>query len=242
MNRTLDPKHRAAMRRLVLGAVEHCEISRHLIGSIAQTFTHDGVKYGIPAFTFFGPQENDVETRFVGLMAGRRAGDGLSAEVTLQLMERLLLQPGFAAGLWLRTLPIINPVGLEDPESLAPAYEPAVLRLNLECPDGVIEVSSTRRKRLVIGMRSDWSGRGGALAAADDMNRLSAELGGIEREEIPPTQLPYNARSPWHLYLGFPETWSSNQATHLASQYLLCFFRRWRELSLTEQSRASGRH
>jgi hypothetical protein len=234
MKRTLDPHHRAALRRLVLGAVEHCEISRHLVGTIAHTFEHEGVRYGIPAFTFYGPQQRDTETRFVGLMAGRRAGDGLSGEVTLQLIERLLLQPGFASGLWLRVLPIINPVGLEDPESLAPAYEPAVQRLSLEGADGVIEVASTRHRRLTIGLRGDWSGRQAALTAANDLSRLRNEFGATDRDELPPTQLPYNARSPWHLYLGLPASWGPAEATLLASQFLLCFFRRWRELSLTK--------
>ncbi len=236
MKRTLDSAHRATLRALILGTIQHCEISRHLIGTIPHTFEENGIQYGVPSFTFFGPPDSYRETRMLGLMAGRRSGDGLSAEVALQVIERLLIQPGIATGLWLRILPVINPVGLENPESEARAYTPAEERLSLDALDGVIEVATTQKDRLTLGLRSDWDGLPAGLAAYEDMQRLSTDLGDIEYERVSATQLPYNARSPWHLYLGLPRTWGAAEATHLASQFLLCFFRRWQEQTAASEA------
>lgn len=176
MTRKLDPQDRSALRNLLLGVVEHCEISRHLIGTMVHTFYRDGIKYGIPAFTFVGPGGARNQQARIGIVAGKNAGDRLSAEVTLELLERLLLQPSIAASTTLRMVPILNPVGLERPDSGATHHEPTEERIRLQSPDGMIEVTTIDEPAMHFTMHADATAQKALELASMDLHRLSAEI------------------------------------------------------------------
>lgn len=176
MTRQLDPKDRSALRDLLLGAIEHCEISRHLIGTMVHTFYRDGIKYGIPAFTFTGPAGAPNLHSRIGIIAGKNAGDRLSAEVTLELLERLLLQPAIAGNLTLRIAPILNPAGLEKPHSGATFHALSEERIRLQSPEGLIEITSIEGNTLHFAMLADAIGQQALEDASRDIHRLSNEL------------------------------------------------------------------
>lgn len=176
MKRQLDPKDRSALRDLLLGAIEHCEISRHLIGTMVHTFYRDGIRYGIPAFTFTGPATAANLHARIGIIAGKSAGDRLSAEVTLELLERLLLQPAIAANLTLRIAPILNPAGLEKPDSGATFHALSEERIRLQSPDGLIEIVSIPGNTLHFALRANALTQQALQSASADIHRLSGEL------------------------------------------------------------------
>lgn len=233
MKRTLERHHREVLRDLLLGYVEHCEVAPNLVGTLDHTFLYEGVKYGIPAFSFRGPIPPDGPTRFVGLVAGRRGGDRLSAEVTLQLIERLILQPGLGEGFWLRVLPVLDPVGLEKGEDDAAVDVPTPSDKNtrLHCGDGIIEIAATDRPFPCIGVRGGGEWKQAALGANEALVRLVSENPGEgpDRFAFQVAELPPKARLPWDLYFGLPASWNTTEATHFASQWLLVFFRLLRE-------------
>jgi hypothetical protein len=227
MKRILESHHREVLRDLLLGYIQHCEISRHLIGTVEKTLEYDGIKYAVPGFTFYGPPSSSGDTNFIGIIGGRRAGDRVSAEVTLQLIERLVLQPGLAEGLWLRVLPVLNPVGIERNQTKAPADTETEEALRLRCNDGVIEIASTDRPWPLVGLHGDAQWTRAAKAAVEDINRLHGEAGGAPNRQTQVSRLPDWAHVGWNLYIEIPKSWDTSLATHYASQYLLAFFRRW---------------
>jgi len=227
MKRTLESHHREVLRNLLLGYIQHCEISRNLIGTVERTLEYKGIKYAVPGFTFYGPPNPSGETDFVGIIGGRRSGDRTSAEVTLQLIERLILQPRLAEGLWLRVLPVLNPIGIERKWTEVSADKEAEESLRLRCTDGIIEIASTDRPWPLIGLHGDRTWTQAAKTAVEDVNRLYNELGGPAHGQTQISHLPDWAQVGWNLYIELPRAWSAGQATHYASQYLLSFFRRW---------------
>ncbi len=223
----LNPEFRAKMSELILGFIEHCEISRTLIGQIERFVRHNGRKYGLPTFTVYGPPEPGVETSFVNLLGVNSAGDATSAEAVLQLIERLVLQPNVAAGRVLRILPVTNPVALElghpvEDEPLLSSLEMAVEDFRNLPSDGFIEIRLTDSSRLALVV----SGPSEIVEAARDteeaIRRLRSEnfLDGVLLRSV---RLRHEGR--WHLALEIPREWSSALATHWASQVLVVFFR-----------------
>ncbi|MCC5806158.1 MAG: hypothetical protein JJU00_07495 [Opitutales bacterium] len=229
MKKTIERHHREALRDLLLGYVEHCEIAPNLTGTLERTLYHHGVKYAVPAFSFRGPIPPDGPTRFIGLVAGRHGGDRLSAEVTLQLIERLVLQPGLGEGLWLRILPVLDPVGLERGNEAAPPAELGEIdeAVRLRCGHGVIEIATSNRAFPAIGLRADPEWKEAAYAAVESTDRLASEGDGSPdtRYRFQVNELPASARVPWNLYIAIPASWNPSAATHFASQWLLVFFR-----------------
>lgn len=238
MIRKLDPKDRSVLRDLLLGAVEHCEISRHLIGSMVHTFYRDGAKYGIPVFTFVGPA-GASEPRRVAILSGKQAGDRLSAEVTLELIERLLLQPDIASGLILRMVPILNPVGLEQPQSDAQHHLLSEERVRLQSPQGAIEIGSTNSTALHLSLHADAATQAALELASEDLNRLSSECDTRLSQTLIAVDAPPSERT-WELCLGIPSTWAPSVATHVTSQFLLSFFR-YLERNATQPAATGGR-
>lgn len=243
MNKTrLNPEFRAKMSQLVRGFIEHCEISRTLIGQIERFVRHDGRKYGLPTFTVYGPPDPGSETSFVNLLGVNTAGETTTAEAVLQLIERLVLQPNIATGRVLRILPVTNPVALElgrpiDDERLLASLEMAVEDFRNLHSDGFIEIRSTDSSRLAMTV----SGRGEVVEAAREteeaIRRIQSEnfLGGIHLRSV---RLRHEGR--WHVALEIPREWPSALASHWASQVLVVFFRSHRErLQLASRAAAN---
>lgn len=223
----LNPEFRAKMSELIRGFVEHCEISRTLVGQIERFVRHNGRKYGLPTFTVYGPPEPGVETRFVNLLGVNSSGDVTSAEAVLQLIERLVLQPAIVAGRVLRILPVTNPVALElghpvEDEPLLSSLEMAVEDFRNLPSDGFVEIRLTSSSQLGLIV----SGSSEIVAAArnteDAIRRLNSENfreGALLRS----VRLRHEGR--WRLVLEIPREWPSAVAAHWASQVLVVFFR-----------------
>ncbi|HRQ88464.1 MAG TPA: hypothetical protein PLA50_06685 [Bacteroidia bacterium] len=223
----LNPEFRAKMTELVRGFVEHCEISRTLVGQIERFVRHDGRKYGLPTFTVYGPPEPGVETSFVNLLGANDSGDATAGEVVLQLIERLVLQPGIAAGRVLRILPVTNPVALElgvpvEEEPLLSSLEMAVEDFRNLASDGFIEIRLTDAPRLGLSVSGPVEIANAVRDTVEAVRRLQSEefRDGVHLRS---TRLRHEGR--WHLTLEIPRGWSSSLAVHWASQVLVVFFR-----------------
>ncbi len=223
----LNPEFRAKMSELILGFVEHCEISRTLVGQIERFVRHGGRKYGLPTFTVYGPPEPGVETRFVNLLGVNSAGDATSAEAVLQLVERLVLQPAIVAGRVLRILPVTNPVALElghpvEDEPLLSSLEMAVEDFRNLPSDGFVEIRLADSPHLALTVSGDPE----IVAAARDTEEAIRRLGSENFREgalLRSVRLRHEGR--WRLVLEIPRDWSSSLAAHWASQVLVVFFR-----------------
>jgi protein MpaA len=101
------------LRRLYwpfLGLAEEC---RHIIGTVAGSFSVDGNRYTIPRFTFLGPVTN-VPQRRVGVFALIHGDEPAGATALLQLLRALADHPELAAGYDVACYPVCNPTGFED--------------------------------------------------------------------------------------------------------------------------------
>jgi hypothetical protein len=223
----LNSEFRAKMTELIRGFIEHCEISRTLIGQIERFVRHDGRKYGLPTFTVYGPPEAGVETSFVNLLGVNSSGEATAAETTLQLIERLVLQPNIAAGRVLRILPVTNPVALElgqpvEDEPLLSSLEMAVEDFRNLPSDGFVEI----RLADVTNISLSVSGTSAVVEAAREteeaIRRLQSET---NRDGILLRSVRMRHEGRWHLTLEIPREWPSSLATHWASQVLVVFFR-----------------
>ncbi len=223
----LNPEFRAKMTELVRGFIEHCEISRTLIGQIERFVRHDGRKYGLPTFTVYGPPEPGVETSFVNLLGVNTSGDATAAETVLQLIERLVLQPTIASGRVLRILPVTNPVALEhgrpiEDGALLSSLEMAVEDFRNLPSDGFIEIGLADSPRLSLAI----SGSAEVVEAARDTEEAIRRLQNENfREGILLRSVRLRHEGRWHLSLEIPRDWPSSLATHWASQVLVVFFR-----------------
>jgi len=223
----LNPEFRAKMNDLVRGFIEHCEISRTLVGQIERFVRHNGRKYGLPTFTVYGPPEPGVETTFVNLLGVNTDGDVVAAEATLQLIERLVLQPHIAAGRVLRILPVTNPVALEfghpvEDERLLSTLEMAVEDFRNLPSDGFVEIRLTDSSRIALAV----SGSVDVVDAARDTEKVIRRLQSENsRDAILLRSVRLRHEGRWHLTLEIPREWSSALASHWASQVLVVFFR-----------------
>ncbi|MBU6303381.1 MAG: hypothetical protein KGS60_17675 [Verrucomicrobia bacterium] len=216
-----DPQHRARMRELIQGFIEHCEVSPSLIGRIGRVIECNGRKYGVPVFTIHGPAHDSLNSQFVGL-AGVNAGrDARAAETLLQLIERLAIQPRIAAGHVLEILPVTDPVGLElgaAPET-APAQSP---QFRGESVDGLIELEVTDTDSFVVTAEGDFPFRQAVASAEEGFRRLASEEPG-DRLRIRSSRVAHEGA--WKLRLQLPATWSPSVTVHWGSQFLVLFFR-----------------
>ena len=223
----LNSEFRAKMTGLVRGFIEHCEISRTLVGQIERFVRHEGRKYGLPTFTVYGPSERGVATSFVNVLGVNTTEDVTAAETTLQVIERLVIQPGIAAGRVLRFLPVTNPVALElgrpvEDERLLSFLEMAVDDFRNLPSDGFIEIRLTERSKLSLAVSGPPEVAEAARDAEEAIRRLQSESFG-EGIVLRSVRLRHEGR--WHLSLEIPREWPSSLATHWASQVLIVFFR-----------------
>ncbi len=223
----LNPEFRARMSDLIRGFIEHCEISRTLIGQIERFVRHDGRKYGLPTFTVYGPPEPGVETSFVNLLGVNSSGEVTSAETTLQLIERLVLQPNIAAGRVLRILPVTNPVALElgqpvDDAPLLSSLESAIEDFRNLPSDGFVEIRLTDTTQLQLAISGSPEVVNAARDTEEAIRRLQSEN---FREGILLRSVRMRHEGRWHLSLEVPRDWPSSLASHWASQVLVVFFR-----------------
>lgn len=223
----LNPEFRARMSELIRGFIEHCEISRTLIGQIERFVSHEGRKYGLPTFTVYGPPEPGVETTFVNLLGINSSGEATSAEATLQLIERLVLQPHIAAGRVLRILPVTNPVALElgqpvEDGPLISSLESAVDDFRNLPSDGFVEIRLTDTPHLSLAISGSTEVVNAVRSTEEAIRRLQSEN---FREEILLRSVRMRHEGRWHLTLEIPREWPSSLASHWASQVLVVFFR-----------------
>ncbi|MDQ8205583.1 hypothetical protein [Pelagicoccus sp. SDUM812003] len=230
MKRRLSPEHRAEMRELLGGFVQHCEISKHLAGSIDLFVEHNGHKYGLPVFSFFGPPHRDLDSRFVGLLARNQGSDKRTSEALLQFLERLVLQPNLATGLVLSALPVTDPIALESgndfhPDELSEALERSIEAFATRALDGLVEISRTTRGQPTADADGPTYIRKAAIQTVESIDRLGRATisGGFE------TRLSLRASTDtdcWKLRIGIPVTWSDQMTTSWTSQFLVIFLRR----------------
>jgi hypothetical protein len=223
----LNPEFRAKMTELVRGFIEHCEISRSLIGQIERFVRHNGRKYGLPTFTVYGPPEPGVQTSFINLLGVNTSGDLAAAESALQLIERLVLQPHIVSGRVLRVLPVTNPVALElgrpvAEEPLLSSLEMAVEDFRNLPSDGFIEIQQTDSSRITLAISGNVDVVESVRDTEDAVRRLQSE---DSREAILLRSVRLRHEGRWHLTLGIPREWPSSLASHWASQILVVFFR-----------------
>jgi hypothetical protein len=223
----LNPEFRAKMTELVRGFIEHCEISRTLVGQIERFVRHKGLKYGLPTFTVYGPPEPGVQTSFINVLGVNTSGDVAAAESALQLIERLVLQPHIVSGRVLRILPVTNPVALElgrpvIEEPLLSSLEMAVEDFRNLPSDGFIEIQQTDSPRLTLAVSGNVDVVEAVRDTEDAVRRLQNEDSG-EAILLRSVRLRHEGR--WHLTLEIPRDWPSSLASHWASQVLVVFFR-----------------
>lgn len=223
----LNPEFRAKMTELVRGFIEHCEISRSLIGQIERFVRHNGRKYGLPTFTVYGPPEPGVQTSFINLLGVNTSGDLAAAESALQLIERLVLQPHIVSGRVLRVLPVTNPVALElgrpvAEEPLLSSLEMAVEDFRNLPSDGFIEIQQTDSSRITLAISGNVDVVESVRDTEDAVRRLQNE---DSREAILLRSVRLRHEGRWHLTLEIPREWPSSLASHWASQILVVFFR-----------------
>ena len=223
----LNPEFRAKMTELVRGFIEHCEISRSLIGQIERFVRHNGRKYGLPTFNVYGPPEPGVQTSFINLLGVNTSGDLAAAESALQLIERLVLQPHIVSGRVLRVLPVTNPVALElgrpvAEEPLLSSLEMAVEDFRNLPSDGFIEIQQTDSSRITLAISGNVDVVESVRDTEDAVRRLQSE---DSREAILLRSVRLRHEGRWHLTLGIPREWPSSLASHWASQILVVFLR-----------------
>ena len=222
------PEFRARLRELIQGFVEHCEFSRNLIGQIERTFEHGGSRYGVPVFTFYGTPLHSLETGFVGLMGVNGPGERLPAEILLQLIERLAIQPNIASGRVLRLMPVTDPVALELGDRGEAANENEQLArivtgFQSQYLDGLIEIHAGDQDVLCIQAKGDSAFREGLERSREALLRLANEdslTAPIDDEELPEA-----FEGDWHMSIIVPRSWSDSLAVHWVSQFLVVFFR-----------------
>lgn len=143
----LDPHLRKNLKDLLLGYVEHCEISSRLMARIDFPIYHHGFKYGAPVFTHT-PHAESAANPPIGLIGHNAPHSHLASEVLLELVDLLVQWPSLAGNAVLRILPVGNPVALELEED-APTIESwPELGHHLEVfraqsPGGVIEIEAS---------------------------------------------------------------------------------------------------
>lgn len=223
----LHPEFRSKMRGLIQGYIEHCEFSRSLIGQIERFVTYRGLKYGLPTFTVYGPPQPGLETSFINLIGLNDDGDTTTAEILLQLIERLVLQPHVATGHVLRILPVSNPIAFEkgdpisDTEALS-SLDEALEDFSRSRADGTIELRIVDRAQLELSISGPRSILDIVKVTGEAMHRL-------QREESPDFKLIISGRlsqpAAWHLTIEIPRHWNEALAVHWISQTLVIFLR-----------------
>lgn len=227
--RQLRPEFRAKLRDLIQGFIQHCEISPFLIGQIEKTFDHGEIRYGVPVFTFYGNPLPEVDTGFVGLLGlNGRHDDQLPAEILLQLIERLALQPAIAGGKVLRLMPVSNPIALERPDLPENELHNATLERIVEgfrhqYLDGLIEVRAGDQETLQIAARGDSAFSEALRQAREALQRLSNETS--IADSISPAEAPESFEGDWNMVISVPRSWPDTLAVHWVSQLLVVFFR-----------------
>jgi len=242
--RELGREFRTRMRELIQGFIEHCEISRSLIGQIERFVWHEGRKYGIPTFTVYGPQNESTETSFVNILGHNEDGDSTIAEIHLQLIERLALQPHIASGFVLRMLPVSNPVAFEQPEASVPVDLQRVLNEKTEewaadAVDGLIRVSAYDGSQMRIEMTGNSIVREAIDRGVDVLARIASETSNPTSVSEPVKGIP-SASLPWEINLRVPRLWRGPLAVHAVSQFLVVFFRAYAEA--TARTNMAGVH
>lgn len=229
MKRMLDPKNRARLRELVDGFIQHCEISRSLLGRIDRFVERDGIKYGVPVFNFYGPPHEALETSFVGLIARNEGSEKSASETILQFLERLVLQPSLASGLVVKAMPVSNPVALETDREAPAAHELPDLADHLaefmaQELDGLITVAIGDIERPHVEARGPDYIRQSAARAVESIDGLSRELpsGGFECR----LALQGAPAGAWNLFITAPRSWPDSVVTQWVSQFLVVFLRR----------------
>lgn len=226
------------MRDLIQGYIEHCEISRTLVGQIDRFVYHQGRKYGLPTFTVYGDPQPGLETCFVNVVAVNDDTDTTTAETLLQLIERIVLQPQLAHGKVLRILPVTNPVALEGADEATGAdtlrsLDQAVKEFRQLPADGQVEIRLTDSEQLSIsidGPNSAWN----ALQSAEEaLRRLHREN---SVDDLFLASRRHRTDGPWKLDIAVPRSWSSALSVHWVSQVLIVFFRSHLEAQLQQMA------
>jgi hypothetical protein len=223
----LNPEFRSKMRELIQGFIEHCEFSQNLVGQIERFVKYRGLKYGLPTFTVFGPPKPGLETSFVNLIGLNEDGDATTAEILLQLIERLVLQPHVSTGHVLRILPVSNPIALEKGDPISDfntlsSLDEALAHFRRSRADGTIELKMADRAQLALLISGPVSILDVVSSAGESMRRL-------QREESPDFNADVRRRltedEPWHLTIEIPRHWNETLAVHWTSQALVVFLR-----------------
>jgi hypothetical protein len=223
----LHPEHRARMRELIQGFIEHCEFSDSLVGQIERFVYFRGCKYGFPTFTVSGECRPGTGVSVVNLIGVNEDGDPTAAESLLQLIERFAIQPSLAAGHLLRILPVSDPLALElghaplAPEVLQ-GLRTQVDAFRHEPSDGLIEISLTRDETFRIQAHGPLGVLDAAANAEEVLRRLQAE---DSSGEISVKLLECVDRGPWAIRLFVPRSWPVSLAVHWTSQFLVVFLR-----------------
>jgi hypothetical protein len=232
----LHPEHRARMRELIQGFIEHCEFSDSLVGQIERFVSYRGRKYGFPTFTLAGDCTPGSGVSVINLIGINEDGDKTAAESLLELIERFAIQPRWAAGHLLRILPVSDPLALEFGHApIAPevwqGLQSQVEAFRHEPADGLIEVGLTRDDVFQIQAHGPLAVLDAAADAEEVLRRLQAEDSAgavsVKRRECVD-------RGPWVIRLLVPRTWSSSLAVHWTSQFLIVFLRAHAEALLTQ--------
>jgi hypothetical protein len=228
-----DPLHRSRMRELIQGFIEHCEVSQTLVGRIERLIEFDGRKYGVPAFTVFGPARAELETQFVGLVGVNDGQDARAAETLLQLIERVAVQPRIAEGSVLQILPVTDPVGLEL-DAAVPSIPEDPYKFRREPVDGLIELEVSGAEAFSVAAEGPTPFLQAVASAEEVLHRLAAEEPG---DRLVVRSQRIRREGAWRLSIRIPQTWPAAASVHWGSQFLVLFFRAHatrRELALRE--------
>lgn len=229
MKRKLLPEHRSRMRQLLGGFVQHCEISHNLSGSIDLFVESQGHKFGLPVFTFYGPSQRGIDTRFIGLLACNDGADKRASEALLQLLERLVLQPNLATGLIVSALPISDPISLESdndahPISLKKDLDDRLRDFAARALDGLIEISLSPREQPTVDVEGPTYIRDAAINASKTIDRLGREM--VSNPFKTRLSLRGSSESDyWKIRINVCEKWSESLVTHWVSQFLVVLLR-----------------
>ena len=219
----LDPSIRKNLRDLLLGYIEHCEVSQHLMARIDFPIYYHGFKFGAPVFTHTGPALNGEEQRLIGLVGLNDSSSQIASEILLQFMEILSQQPRLADASVLRIMPVANPVALElgdDAPEMAefPILEHLVSQFHEQSVDGIVDISANDGNDYALEGQAPPS----LLAALEHVRATVPQADERSRVLVPENRnlQPVSLDERWHLKLSVPHTWTGAPEIHAVARFL----------------------